>query len=60
MTCVGVPGSLQVAYSVLKNDLRFNVCALQGMRVSEFAANLKAALIDMHGLFPETTPQAKL
>ena len=51
---------LQVAYSVLKNDLRFNVCALQGMKVAEFAVQLNRALVDMHALFPEAKPVAKL
>jgi hypothetical protein len=50
----------QVAYSVLKNDLRFNVCALHALRVSDFVGNLKTALSDMAALFPEAPPSAKL
>jgi hypothetical protein len=45
---------------VLKNDLRFNVCALHALRVSDFVGNLKTALSDMAALFPEAPPSAKL
>jgi hypothetical protein len=53
-----VEDGIGVAYSVRKDDLRFNVCARVGMKVDTFVANLRAALLDMQSLY--AAPAAKL